>query len=324
MKVISLFLCFYFCNAQIWDDFYNSAEKAYYYWPLTDVPFNDLSGYFNAPGCLNDCIIKIIPCESTCKPGLNCSSLPTTCESQTYVNIVVPYIVKTPNILIESAHPTRKAVFAIESSTRSYYNPVSGFGSCNAFKVQAMNISFKNIEFIIDPECSSLYTTLEKLTPILYTSGGHISLTNIKYNSTEALIFFNTYNSPVHLETFNLVSNGTSTYDIVFLNTSGTLNTCSQDSTDCQAPRIFSNGNLILHGTEKNILNISKLLHMIEIEDFGCPPLITTSNSNCDSKEAAGTILTIVLSTIFGIEGTIFIFMVIQNYRTKKFTSQKP
>lgn len=322
MKLISFFLCFYFCNAQLWNDFYNQTEQAYYYWPLANIPFDDLSGYFNAPKCLNYCNIKIIPCDSICVPGINCSSLPLTCETEIYINIAIPYIIKTPNILIESAIPNMKAIFAIESSTRSYYNPVSIYGSCNAFKVQATNISFKNINLIVDPECSYLYNSLEKLTPILYTTGGHILLTDIEYNSTVALAFFNTHSDSVHLETSNLGQNTKSTYDIVFLNTSGTLKTCSQNSAQCENPKIFSNGNLILHGTENNIFNVSKLLDMTQVEDFGCPPLITTSRSKCDSKEAAGNILIIVLSTIFGIESSIFIYLVIQNYKKKKFTAK--
>ena len=89
-----------------YDDYTDQNDNSiYYFWPFQDPPFDSLDIFFNAPKCKaseSNCTIKIIPCNMTCDPTINCTFFLSSCNNNSFesspLNILKAFTISNDNI----------------------------------------------------------------------------------------------------------------------------------------------------------------------------------------------------------------------------------
>ena len=266
-----------------YDDYTDQNDNSiYYFWPFQDPPFDSLDIFFNAPKCKaseSNCTIKIIPCNMTCDPTINCTFFLSSCNNNSFesspLNILKAFTISNDNINIASADPVMPVTINIIPQSANVYN-TNPKTVCNAFIVNSVNVSFNNLKIMsFDQNCISPAHSVLVTTPLVFSKAGTVFLEHISWNSNGSLaVMYNPSTSlDLHLKSTNLQSIGTDVeYDIILLNVQGSID----------SEKVF----LLGESTATTaVRNISHYINILNFESFGCLPTVYISTKKCDSKK---------------------------------------
>jgi hypothetical protein len=297
LRVCVFFFCCYQIQAQTWPDYQTGSDC--FFWPNAEPPFNDLKGYILRHECAT---IKIIPCNATCTPSLNCDVYADICTDAIPLLTNQPYVISRPNLTIQGASELVRASFVMYSQSNNYYNITAA--SCgNAFIVNDKNVNFKFVDFIVDPACKDAKLSIQDTTPLVYNQGGEITLSQITlnpagpiYNSAEKIntlaLFINT---DLKL-TIDSVVTQADTYSFFLLNVSGTFHLDGDQL-------LFLIGSATHTGTNTKIFNISSFIPTPA--EFECPAPTRVVETKCNSIAKTNYILEIVVGVLSGLLGAL-------------------
>ena len=291
-------------------------NSIYYFWPFQDPPFDSLDIFFNAPKCKaseSNCTIKIIPCNMTCDPTINCSYFISSCNSNAFesspLNILKAFTISNDNIKIASADPDMPVTINIIPQSANVYN-TDPKTLCVAFNVDSVNVSFTNLKIMtFDQNCISPDHSVLVTTPLVFSKAGTVFLDNVTWNSNGSLaVMYNPSTSlGLHLQSTNLQSIGTDVeYDIILLNVQGSID----------SDKVLLLGESTATTTTE-VRNISHYINILNFESFGCLPTVYISTKKCDSKKRT------IIGLSSGLGVLIFMFAYISGRKIiKKFNER--